>query len=327
MRNNKLVTVTLCLSLLLNAAGIVFFVLFLTTASKVKSLKKEKAQLTADLNMLRSARAYSEMDYSESLGKRSFVSHFDGEQDVFAISPPLVSGPQKSMTLLVYLHGMGSTYMEPFLVPKNKPIVQALQERQRDSVLISCSYRKSASWGSDAGLADVSQNIREVCQQYPICKIIMVGTSMGGSAALTYAATAPDDIKRMIEGVVSIESAGDLTSLYEETEQPLVKSGLATALGGTPKERPQVYYQKSFLNNLNSLPRGIKVAVISATGDSVVPAHFQKEIVAALKEHNVPAKLIEMPGNHDIPDSLLYQEGLDFVLEKQTAVSKSEPQT
>lgn len=89
MRNNKLVTVTLCLSLLLNAAGIVFFVLFLTTASKVKSLKKEKAQLTADLNMLRSARTYSEMDYSESLGKRSFVSHFDGEQDVFAISPPV----------------------------------------------------------------------------------------------------------------------------------------------------------------------------------------------------------------------------------------------
>lgn len=326
MRNNKLVTVTLCLSLLLNAAGIVFFVLFLTTASKVKSLKKEKAQLTADLNMLRSARTYSEMDYSESLGKRSFVSHFDGEQDVFAISPPLVSGPQKSMSLLVYLHGMGSTYMEPFLVPKNKPIVQALQERQRDSVLISCSYRKSASWGSDAGLADVSQNIREVCQQYPISKIVMVGTSMGGSAALTYAATAPDDIKRMIEGVVSIESAGDLASLYDETEQPLVKSGLATALGGTPKERPQIYYQRSFLNNLNSLPRGIKVAVISATDDSVVPAHFQQDIVAALKEHNVPAKLIEMPGNHDIPDAALYQQGLDFVLEKQTA-STTAPQS
>lgn len=276
--------------------------------------------------MLRSARAYSEMDYSESLGKRSFVSHFDGEQDVFAISPPPVSGCQKSMTLLVYLHGMGSTYMEPFLVPKNKPIVQALQERQRDSVLISCSYRKSASWGSDAGLADVSQNIREVCQQYPISKIIMVGTSMGGSAALTYAAIAPADIKRMIEGVVSIESAGDLAALYDETEQPLVKTGLAEALGGNPNERPQTYSQKSFLHNLDTLPRGLKVAVISAQDDSVVPPHFQKDIVEALKARNVPAKLIEMPGNHDIPDSSLYQEGLDFVLQTQTA-SAIEPQS
>lgn len=300
--------------------------LFLTTSSKVKSLKREKAQLTSDLNMLRSARTFSEMDYSESLGKRSFVSHFDGEQDVFAISPPLVSGPKKSMTLIVYLHGMGSTYMEPFLVPKAKPIVQALQERQRDSVLISCSYRKSASWGSDAGLADVSQNVREVCQQYPITKIVMVGTSMGGSAALTYAATAPSDIRQMIQGVVSIESSGDLASLYNETEQPLVKSGLASALGGTPADCPQTYARKSFLNNLNTLPRAIKIAVVSATDDSVVPSHFQKEIVDALKERSVAAKLIEMPGNHDIPDASVYQEGLDFVLERQTASSTSEPQ-
>ena len=141
-----------------------------------------------------------------------------------------------------------------------------------------------------------------------------MGTSMGGCVALNYAAQAPAEIKDKITGIVSVEGAGDLGQLYNMTKSPAVQVGLIGAFGGTPLQLPEIYAKKSLFANMASLPAHIKVAVVSARKDDIVPKDLQKDLVHKLEEKNIPAKLIEIDGGHRVPAAPVYQEALDFVL-------------
>src|SRR6202030_38276 len=98
-----------------------------------------------------------------------------------------------------------------------------------------------SSWGSEAAMSDITQNIREVLQQFPIKNIILTGTSMGGCMVLTYATQAPPDIKEKLRGIVSVEGAGDLAKLYDKTANAHVKMALAAMMGGSPPQAQAEY--------------------------------------------------------------------------------------
>ncbi len=148
----------------------------------------------------------------------------DGNKDDFAVLPPNSLQGQKDLTLVVYLHGMGSTYMEPFLTPKDKPISQALLEHNPTMVVASLNYRGQSAWANDVAVADIDQNIRELVNRFPISKIVIMGTSMGGCSALAYSYLAADDIKAKMIGVVAAEPAGDLALLFEKPNRGLSKT-------------------------------------------------------------------------------------------------------
>lgn len=299
------------MSFLLNAAGITFFVLFLSSESHNKSLKRNfKKQLT-DIEIVRAEA--NQLNSSAILSRRMFISHFDGMPDSFAVSPPFLLTPTKSVTLVVYLHGQNSTYFEPFETGTGKCLAEVIIGKN-DTVLLSCNYRPPASWGNDAAMADITQNVREMCEEYPITKIVLMGTSMGGSVAPTYAAMAPPDIKGKIVGVVSVEGSGDLARLYNQTTMATVKNAMATSFGGTPEMQPLAYTSHSFLTHINELPQGVRFAVVSAQKDKVVPPSLQKEIVDALDKENIQHKLIELDINHMAPPISVYSRALEYVL-------------
>ncbi len=226
--------------------------------------------------------------------------------------PPAQATALSNVTLVVYLHGMGSSYIEPFVSPADKSIASAISTLDPNMVVISPSYRGSASWGSDAAMLDISQNIRQVMQEFPVKRIILMGTSMGGCTVLSYAAQAPKDIKDKLVGIVSVESAGDLASLYKETQIQAVKDAMILAFKGTPTQAPQAYAFKSVLSNLDQFPTNVHVAIISARQDNIVPPDLQKQTLDALDARHIPVKLIEVDGGHGCPPADTYEEGYKF---------------
>ena len=307
----RLLIALLVVSCLLNAAGITFFVLFLSSESHNKSLKRDfKKQLT-DIEIVRAEA--NQLNSSAILSRRMFISQFDGIPDSFAVSPPFLLIPTKTVTLVVYLHGQNSTYLEPFEAGRGKCLAETVIGRN-NTVLLSCNYRAPASWGNDAAISDITQNVREMCQEYPVTRIVIMGTSMGGSIAPTYASIAPPDIKGKIVGVVSVEGAGNLASLYNQTTMQTVKNAMVASFGGTPEAQPLAYGDRSFLTHIGELPQGVRFAVVSATKDKVVPPPLQKEMVDALERANVPHKLFELDIHHELPPINIYSQALDFAL-------------
>lgn len=304
--------------MLFNVAGLVFFIGFLNLKGHIKDLRSERNLMAHNLSTITKNLGTSESLPSSRAEIRNFISHVDGERDSYAIMPPLVQAHNNAFTLVVYMHGMGSNFLEPFYYPDGEPIADGITSTNPNIVLLSVSYRGQASWGSDTAMSDVSQNIRQVIQEFPIKQIVLVGTSMGGCTVLTYAACAPQDIKDKIIGVVSSESSGDLTSLYYKSKHPALKPALIAAFGGTPEQTPLNYKKKSFLDMVNMFPTKARVAVISARSDTIVPPQMQRDIVAALESQHIAAKLIEVDGDHGAPPAALYKEGVDFVLSPST---------
>ncbi|MBX9568985.1 MAG: alpha/beta fold hydrolase [Candidatus Obscuribacterales bacterium] len=253
---------------------------------------------------------------SDSVQRRTFVSTLDANMDTYAFQAPSYTPNVLDYTLVVYLHGMGSNYMEPFVTPSEQTIASALTRDIPRVGLLSCSYRKDAAWGSDAAMADIIQNTRQVLQEFPFKSIVVMGTSMGGCVALNFAATAPEDIKQKIIGVVSMEASGDLVQLFKISAHRDIRPAMMIAFGGTPEQIPDVYRRKSFLSNIDGLPTGAKVYILSARADRIVPPELQKAVVEELKKRSVPVQFEEIDGQHRAPAASFYAKGLNFVLGK-----------
>lgn len=311
----KILGAILIVAVLADIAGIVFLVLFITQSNTIHKLKKEKNVLASNLAAMRNATAFSQEKPPELPEKHSFIAKEDGTPDVYVVSPPMVFDGNKDLTLVVYLHGMGSNCLEPFMAPRGNTIAAVVQGHNPAIVFSSLSYRATTSWLNGKALADVNQNIRELCERYPISRIVIMGTSMGGCSALAYAVVAPDDIKARMAGVVASEAAGDLAELFHKTPSNMVKSGILVGLGSTPENAPQVYAERSFNNNIGRLKPGLRVALISAKQDSIIPQSFQKDTLSKLEAAKVPCTLLETPDKHGVPAAQYYLDGLNFVLQ------------
>lgn len=317
MNKPRLILIALFVSMLLNLVGIFFFVWFLQTAAHLKHVKREKNLIAQNAALVRGQSKVNEILNTDLVNKSTFVSHFDGQEDSFAVLAPRAPKPEQGFDLIIYLHGMGSTFLEPFVSPDAQPIAKRIGDTHPTIIFSSLNYRRAWSWGNDAALADITQNIRELMQRYPVNRIVIMGTSMGGCTALTYTALAPEDVKAKIVGAVSCEGAGDLALLFKETKNRSIPHALTNAFGGTPEMVPDRYAKQSFLPNIDQLKGQTRFALISATKDTIVPPSFQKELYNALEKRNLETKILEVDSGHGIPPAEFYNEGLDFVLGKQ----------
>lgn len=296
--------------MLLNAAGVFFFIAFLSKDGDYRKIRRERDEIVKNLTVMRAAGILS--PDGQSVIRKVYRSHVDGMEDAFGMLAPLAPAPARGLTLVVYMHGMGSNFLEPFVNPADTPIASAITSKDPNIVFMSVNYRGKASWGNEAAISDINQNIRQVMEEYPIDKIILVGTSMGGCTVLNYATKAGSDIKSKLEGIVSVESAGDLTTLYQQTNHPQVKGAMIEALGGTPEQKPDAYLGASFLHNIANLPKQVNVAVVSAKQDRIVPPSLQRDIVEALNKQGVHVKLIEVDEGHGAPEASVYVSGVDY---------------
>ncbi|HEY9685305.1 MAG TPA: alpha/beta fold hydrolase [Oculatellaceae cyanobacterium] len=308
----KISIALLLVSLLANGVSILFLVLVINQSHHISQLKKQKNEIAHQLNIVQDSANSKMTPYlaPSRVSRQVFMSHLDNREDCFAVAPPDPSPVPGGVTLVVYLHGLGGSFLEPFIYGNPKPIGFSIIEHCPQAVVLSCSYRREKSFGNDEALFDITQNIRHMCQRLPVKKIILFGESMGGMTVLNYGATAPSDIQEKLTGIVSIEGAGDLAQLFVQTI-PGIRVALSNAFG-TPTEHPALYQRKSFNYNVHRLPPRVKVAIISAIKDIVVPPIQQQEIIAALKSNNNPCCLIPFDSGHGFPPESMSLQAFDF---------------
>lgn len=290
--------------------------LLVNESHHISQLKKQKNEIAHQLSLVQAVAASKITEFMSPyrVSRRVFMSHQDNHEDCFGVAPPNPQPYPGGFTLIVYLHGLGSSYLEPFIYPSRGskiPIGLALTEKYPGTIMLSCSYRREGSFGNDLALADITQNIRQIIQQYPIKKIILFGESMGGMTVLNYGATAPGDIQEKLTGIVSIEGTGDLTMLYNETI-PGIRIALEKVYG-SPQQNPQVYVNKSFNHNVHRLPARVRVALVSAIKDKIVPPNLQIGIYQALQSNNNPAIILPFDSGHGFPTESLSTQCFDFV--------------
>ncbi len=106
----------------------------------------------------------------------------------------------------------------------------------------------------------------------------------------------------------------DLEDLYNQSQAPEIKSSLESALGGSPDNKLIAYGQNSFNTYLAFLPERIKIGVISATEDTMIPMSTQKDVVRDLNNRNMDIKVFEIEGKCEPAPSKSILEALHFVL-------------
>jgi fermentation-respiration switch protein FrsA (DUF1100 family) len=300
----------------LNILAVVLFVSYLNLLGHFKIASLEIAQLATNLNFAQTAQVVNQLSAPDKVDKRAFISHFDGEEDFMAVEPIALPTRTKEVTLFVYLHGMGQSALEPFMLPKSSPLSEMILAKDHSYVVMAPNYRSPAGWVADPVLSDITQNIKMMCAQYPVKNIILVGSSMGGCVSLSYAALAPKEIKEKLQGLVCIDAAGDLAELYHKTTFNAVKVTLEQCLGGPPEKVSTAYAAKSMLPNISNVPGQLRVTVISGRKDKTVPPELQDAVYNALKSQGRPVKMIEVDMDHGMPPIDLVMKGIDFVLEK-----------
>jgi len=313
MNNRALLSALVAIALILAAATTVFFVLFLKQSSKVHKLQKERTVMQSNLSAQQTLKGSSGQTIT-SFETHSFISKLDGVLDSYTLAPPLLCDGSKELTLVVYLHGMRATSLEPFIEPKRAPIVTTLQGQHPALIVASCNYRPNCSWANGKALADIDQNIHELLARYPIAKIVLMGTSMGGCSSLAYSYMAAADIKEKISGVVSSEGSGNWVELFQKTPSHLVQGGMIEGLGATAEAAPDLYQERSIELNLRKVKPGMRFALISASEDTIIPPPMQKQLEEKLQAASFPTCLISVPEKHGVPPAQYYLQGLKFVL-------------
>jgi pimeloyl-ACP methyl ester carboxylesterase len=218
--------------------------------------------------------------------------------------------------LLFYFHGLGQTFTEPFKLPAKKTFAQSALEEYPFLTIAACNYSEKIVWYNADNLTSATCGINHILSQMPTARIVLAGTSMGGCAALTYAATAPAEIRNRIIGVVAIYACGDLTKLYQLTQEKRATDGLLSGFGGPPERNLERYNRASLIPNLTGLSKNMRVYLISANRDVVIPTVMQDELYKVLLADNIACKLETFEGTHlGFPVSGSFERGLHFVLD------------
>lgn len=227
-------------------------------------------------------------------------------------------GFDSDTTLVVYLHGLGANWHQPFFLPWKHTWADAATHFRPGVAFMSPDYGAGVKWLDKQALDDITSSINAVIEKFPCDKIVITGCSMGASSALSYTVQAPEEIRKKIVGVVAMYPAGDFVELHEKTTTAVVKSALEQCFGGAPDD-PEVkerYLAMSVLPQIDKFPGTTRVYVMSATEDATIPPILQTNLVEAFKARDISVELEHIKGPHEMtPSHQSYSKALKFVLQ------------
>jgi pimeloyl-ACP methyl ester carboxylesterase len=216
-----------------------------------------------------------------------FVARLDKTEQRYVVVTPKGFDPKRANTAVVALHGHGSDRWQ--FVKQDRGECKGARDvaEARGFLLVCPDYRAKASWMGPAAEADVLQILDELKEKYGARRVVVAGGSMGGTAALAFAALHPD----RVAGCVSLNGTANLVE-YEG-----FAGAIAAAYGGTRTERPEVYRSRSAELHADRLT--MPVAMTTGGKDAVVPPASCPRLAEKLKALGRPVTLIHRPdGGH-----------------------------
>ena len=237
--------------------------------------------------------------------ERTFVAQYDGSEQKYVVVYPKSFGPHKLIDVLIALHGAGSDRWQFVRDPRDECRAARDVAAEQGMLYLSPDYRAPVSWMGPAAEADLLQIIANLRLNFRIGRIFLCGGSMGGSAALTFAALHPE----RINGVASMNGTANFLE-FENYQEDIARS-----FGGTKSEVPQEYRKRSaeLWPEKLTMPIGLTVS----GRDTAVPPDSVRRLASKLKSHSQPVKLIDRPQRgHDTT----YDDArsiLEFAIQRQ----------
>lgn len=217
-----------------------------------------------------------------------FLSKLDGTEQRYVIVLPEGFDSQSPVSVMIALHGHGSDRWQ--FVKDGRDECRAAREAaaRHRMIYVSPDYRAKTSWMGPAAEADMLQILEELRSKYRVHKVVITGGSMGGTAALTFAALHPD----RVDGVVSMNGTANLV------EYALFQEAITASFGGSKQDKPDEYRKRSAELNADKLT--MPIAMTTGGKDKLVPPDSVLRLAEELKKQNRSVKSIHKPdGGHD----------------------------
>lgn len=230
-------------------------------------LRKQTLSIRFISSLLFSVVFFLMIPTNEALAKRVesdlndniFISKWDNTPQRYITILPGEVVVGERYDILIGLHGHGSDRWQ--FAKDERPECAAFRDfaRNHGMIAVSPDYRAKTSWMGPAAEHDLLQIIDKVKSDYQIGNVYLVGASMGGTSALTFAVLHPD----LIHGVASMN--GHANHLEFDNFQ----DAIANSFGGTKVEVPEEYKKRS----AEYWPEKISMAIAFTVGiqDSIVP--------------------------------------------------------
>ncbi len=217
----------------------------------------------------------------------TFRAELDGSQEKYVLMTPAGVAAGNKISVLIALHGHGSDRWQ--FVRQMRGECRAARDvaAAHQMLLVSPDYRATTSWMGPAAEADLLQILQSLQMRYDVDRVILCGGSMGGTAALTFAARHP----RLIDGVVSLNGTANLV------DYPRFLAAIARSYGGTKEEVPEEYRRRS----AEFFPQHFTMPLAATTGgeDEIVPPASVLRLLASVRRHNKHVLGIHQPnGGH-----------------------------
>ncbi|MDD4103292.1 MAG: alpha/beta hydrolase [Kiritimatiellae bacterium] len=197
---------------------------------------------------------------------------------------------------VVYLHGSFSTGDQIFTRKDiRKHWLTRIQKGKHP--LISINMR-GTSYMSPAATKDLYDLLNYCRNKDNLGGIVLLGGSGGATSAMAYACIHPDTI----DGVIAMGTCDIFARLEyaENSSLPLLRKLASTvykAYGGSTKEKPEPYRQRSVLAHADRL--NMPIILSMGEKDSSIPVNESRKIALAFKS-NPRFQYIEiLGGNHD----------------------------
>lgn len=208
-----------------------------------------------------------------------FISKTDRTAQYYVEILPEGFDKERRYDLLIGLHGHGADRWQ--FVKENRGECLAFRTFAEDHGMIAISpdYRAKTSWMGPAAENDLLQILSDVRKQYRISRVFLVGGSMGGTSALTFAALHPD----LLDGVVALN--GHVNHL----EYSHFQDAIAASFGGNKSVIPEEYKRRSaeYWPERLTMPLAFTVGM----ADTLVPPASVIRLVNVLRQLNREVRL------------------------------------
>jgi dipeptidyl aminopeptidase/acylaminoacyl peptidase len=239
-----------------------------------------------------------------------FTAQVDGSEQRYVVVLPEDFRADVAHSVLIALHGHGSDRWQ--FVKDGRGECKAARDAaaKHRLIYVSPDYRAKTSWMGPKAEADVVQIIEDLKAKYRVHKVIVSGGSMGGTAALTFAALHPD----LVDGVVSLNGTANLVE-YDQFQD-----AIAASFGGSKKDQPDEYRKRSAELHADRLT--MPIAATTGGKDRLVPPDSVLRLVELLKTKGRPVKLIHRPEGGHSTDHAGSLEAFEFVISELAKAEK-----
>jgi len=214
-----------------------------------------------------------------------------GAHEGYLLVPPGYNAERK-YPLIVHFHGRGGSHVKSNLMSEGFALF-------REKALLRGYIFVTPNYGSSCWMNAAAEKLSLECIEYveknisiDLNRVYILGCSMGGAAALTFAGRHPE----MFAAVCDIFGISDFERFYREGHY---RGSIAEAFGGTPAEKPEVYRERSGISYIDQL-KAIPFLVIHGDKDTTVPLWNSQILVDKLQAAGATPKFIIVPGiGHD----------------------------